>query len=195
MGRVIDKFKKAFFILKNKKNNTGLKGLRVRGQNKIFLGENNYIGNDCRFECYDKYFEQNLDGTIMMGNDGVIMNNVTILSASKVIIGDCFLIASNVLITDENHGMDLSTNKPYFKQELITKPVKIGNNVWIGEKSVILPGVCIGDNSIVGASSVVTKNVPSNSIVAGNPAKIIKQYDFNKNIWARINNCVREKDK
>ena len=71
---------------------------------------------------------------------------------------------------------------------ILLKPVKICENVWIGENAIILPGIEIGKNSIIGAGSVVTKNVPENCIVAGNPARIIKKYNFGNKKWEKVNN-------
>ena len=86
-----------------------------------------------------------------------------------VYIGEKPLIGHNVVLATLNHEMD-----PYNRADLHPKPIHIGKRVWIGSGSIILPGVTIGDNSVVGAGSVVTKNVPKNTIVAGNPAKFIK---------------------
>lgn len=91
-----------------------------------------------------------------------------------IIIGDGCLIGHNVTIATLNH----ETN-PENRTNIIPSPVKIGKNVWIGSDSTILPGVEIGDGAIIGAGSTVTKNIPQNTIVAGNPAKIIKKFDVN----------------
>ena len=88
-------------------------------------------------------------------------------------IGENSLIGHNVIIATLNHDMD-----PYHRADLHPKPVHIGKRVWIGSGSIILPGITIGDNSIVGAGSVVTKNVPPDTIVAGNPAKFIKKLTY-----------------
>ena len=66
------------------------------------------------------------------------------------------------------------------------KPVHIGENVWVGAGTVIVPGVTIGKNSVIGAGSVVTKDIPDYSVAVGNPAKVIKRYDINKQKWIRI---------
>ena len=89
-----------------------------------------------------------------------------------VYIGENSLIGHNVILATLNHEMD-----PYHRADLHPKPIHIGKRVWIGSGSILLPGVTIGDNSIVGAGSVVTKDVPPNVIVAGNPAKFIKNID------------------
>ena len=90
-------------------------------------------------------------------------------------IGEGSLIGHNVVIATLNHEID-----PYHRGDIYPRPIHIGKRVWIGSGSIILPGVTIGDNSIVGAGSVVTKDVPANIIVAGNPAKFIKNIELNK---------------
>ena len=97
------------------------------------------------------------------------------------------MIASNVLISSENHGINPELNIPYMRQNLTSNSVSIGDGCWIGEKVIILPGVDIGKKSIVGAGAVVTKSIPDYSIAVGNPARVIKRYDFTKNSWININ--------
>ena len=91
-----------------------------------------------------------------------------------IYIGENSLIGHNVILATLNHNVD-----PYNRADLFPKPIHIGKRVWIGSGSIVLPGVSIGDNSIVGANSVVTKDVPPNTIYAGNPAKFIKNIDVN----------------
>ena len=86
-----------------------------------------------------------------------------------VFIGDNVLLGHNVVITTLNHLVD-----PEQRSGMIPRSVHIGNKVWVGSNVTILPGVCIGDNSIIGAGAVVTKDVPANVIAVGNPARIIK---------------------
>jgi acetyltransferase-like isoleucine patch superfamily enzyme len=113
------------------------------------------------------------------GRNTHIEKNVFINSGCKfqdqggVYIGENSLIGHNVVLATLNHDMD-----PYHRADLHPKPIHIGKRVWIGSGSMILPGITIGDNSIVGAGSIVTKDVPPNVIVAGNPAKFIKNIDI-----------------
>ena len=98
--------------------------------------------------------------------------------ANKIMIGNGVLTGKWVTITDNSHGDTRyeTLQIPPLKRRIESKgPVIIGNNVWIGDKATILPGVTIGDGSIVAANAVVTKDVPPYSVVAGIPAKIIKE--------------------
>lgn len=94
----------------------------------------------------------------------------------EVIIGDNVMISPEVMILTGNHDFS-DKNKLLIEQKIITKPVKIGNDVWIGARALILPGVEVGERSIIAAGSIVTKDIPSNVIVGGNPARIIKNLD------------------
>lgn len=97
--------------------------------------------------------------------------NLTILDEAEVRIGDNVFIGPNVSIYTACHPLDANTRNTMVEW---AEPVIIGNNVWIGGSVTILPGVTIGNNVVIGAGSVVTKDVPSNVVVGGNPVKIIK---------------------
>ncbi|WP_324288363.1 acyltransferase [Pedobacter sp. SL55] len=111
-----------------------------------------------------------------IGNNSSISSYTTIYATFGVKIGENCLISSNCGISSYNHVPN-SLNRPrdVSKDKNYSKPVTIGNNVWIAMNCCILPGVTIGNNSIIGAGSVVTRNVPENEIWAGNPAKFIKK--------------------
>lgn len=99
-------------------------------------------------------------------------HNLTILDGAKVTIGNYVFIAPNCVITTAGHAIDAQMRNVGLE---IALPITIGNNVWIGANACILPGVTIGDNSIIGAGSVVTKSIPENTIAAGIPCKIIRK--------------------
>ena len=146
---------------------------------KIF-GENISIGDYATLICSsDKKIDistwqtDKLNGSISLGNYILISPGTSIRSAECIDIGDSTMIASDVVITDSDwHGI-------YDRTDYVAtpKPVKIHKNVWIGERSIILKGTQIGENSIIGAGSVVHGDIPPNSIYAGNPAKEVKKLD------------------
>jgi maltose O-acetyltransferase len=107
---------------------------------------------------------------LRVGNGVSINAFVHIWAQGGVSIGDSSLIASHVAITSLTHGTDAET----FGGSLVSKPVEIGRNVWIGSHAVVLPGVTIGDGAIVGAGAVVTRNVEAGDRVAGVPAVSIR---------------------
>ena len=95
---------------------------------------------------------------------------------NRIEIGNHVMIGSYVLITDHSRGELERTNVPVAKRQLLTKgSVIIEDNVWIGEHACIMPGVTIGEGSIIGANAVVTHDVPPYSVAVGVPAKVVKQ--------------------
>ena len=111
---------------------------------------------------------------IHIGKDFVANFNVTILDIAPVHIGDYCMIGPNTLITTVGHPLRASGRRKHLAQ---AKPINIGNDVWIGGNCVILPGVNIGNNVVIAAGAVVTKDVPDNTLVAGIPAKKIRELE------------------
>lgn len=164
--------------------------LDIRGKRHIRLGKGMTCGRGCRFEAYP----QGVGGKVLtIGSNVQINDYVHITASSRVQIGDNVLMASRIYISDVQHG-NYSDPDPEKQSQpetiakdrkLSSKPVTIEDNAWIGEGVCILPGVTVGRCSIVGANSVVTKDVPPSCIVAGNPARIIKKYDVQTKKWER----------
>lgn len=118
---------------------------------------------------------------IFIGDHVLISPGVRISAALQIIISDNCMIASNAYITDSDwHGIydrSLPPDTSY--------PVKLEENVWVGDSAIICKGVTIGKNSIIGAGAVVSSNIPSNAIAVGNPAKVIKNLDPTRKIITR----------
>lgn len=155
--------------------------LSDKNKKNVQIGAFSSIGKYSRIQCYPDA-TGNI-GKLTIGDHCILMNNVTILCGADITIGNNALIASYVTITSENHSIDPESDTQYASQPLTCKKVKIMDGSWIGERVCILPGVVIGKKAVVGAGSIVTKSVPDYCIAAGNPAKIIKKYDFNKHKW------------
>lgn len=150
--------------------------LRILGMEYMEFGDNFNCAFNCWIECVKNYRGQILSPSLIIGDDFSMQMNCHIGCAERIEIGDGVLLGSKVYITDHFHG-NISSDDigvPPSQRPLSAKPVKIGNNVWIGDNAVIMPGVTLGDNVIVGANAVVTHNFPANSVIAGVPAKIIK---------------------
>lgn len=109
---------------------------------------------------------------IQIGDNFYANVNLVILDGGKVCIGNNVFIAPNVGIYTAGHPFDVEQRNKGLEYAF---PITIGNNVWIGAHTAILPGVNIGDNSIIGAGSVVNKNIPKNSLAVGNPCRVIRQ--------------------
>lgn len=149
---------------------------RIRGYKNMTIGNGFTTGQFCRIEAGNSLAGSK---TIILGENIQINDSCHISAINNVTIGANVLIASKVFISDHDHGnftmmdMMLSPNN----RPLVSLPVVIEENVWIGENAVVLKGVIVGRNSIIAAGCVVTKNVPPFSIVAGVPGKIIKRLE------------------
>jgi lipopolysaccharide O-acetyltransferase len=171
-------------ITRLKLNCLNLRGIYI-GRRSIISGmENISIGDRLQtkdmiwIDAIARYGGQYFSPSIKIGQRVSMSRNVHIAAISSVIIGDDVMIGSNVLISDHSHGepsaiFDTQALESVALRRLISKGgVYIGNNVWIGDGVVVLAGVSIGDHSIIGANSVVTKNIPERSIAFGNPARV-----------------------
>ena len=161
---------------------------QISGGENIFLGSHTRIGPYSRLQCFMSISGEKFDPHMKIGNNVMIGRNVTISCCNEVIIGDNCLITGYCFFCDSNHGMDAFSEKRYEAQTMDRKTVKLGQNVFVGEKAIILPGVTIGDNAIIGAGSVVTKSIPANSMAVGNPAKVIKVFDLKRKSWIKVTN-------
>ncbi len=161
----------------------------IRNKKYIQIGRNLTTGIGCRIEAYP--INRKSKQVLIFGTDVEINDYVHIAAGEKIEIGHNVLIASKVFITDLNHGnykgksqdSPISTPK---SRKLSTNPVVIKDNVWIGEGVCVMPGVTIGVGCVIGALSVVTKDIPDYSIAIGSPAKVIKKYDFNSKRWVNV---------
>lgn len=127
------------------------------------------VGENCYIE---SPFHANWGGRNFYLGDNVYINfNLTLVDDVDIIVGDNVMIAPNVTITTANHPLDPSKRR---KGLQYAKKVIIENNVWLGAGVIIMPGVTIGENTIIGAGSIVTKNIPSNVVAVGNPCRVIK---------------------
>ncbi|HJE65838.1 MAG TPA: sugar O-acetyltransferase [Campylobacter avium] len=119
-------------------------------------------------------FNVDFGRNIKVGKNFLLQQNCTFMDRGGIEIGDDVFIGPKCNITTINHDFN-----PNNRQATFCKGVKIGSRVWIGINVTICPGVSIGDNSIIAAGSVVTKDVPANVIVGGNPARVIKKLEYN----------------
>jgi lipopolysaccharide O-acetyltransferase len=147
---------------------------RIRGYENMIIGKGFTTGQYCRIEAgYCSNINSDTQKTLIIGDDVQINDGCHIVSIKKVIIGNRVLIASKVFISDHDHGgtalSDLIT--PPALRPLVSSPVLIGDDVWIGENVSILKGVTIGNRSVIGAGAVVTKSFPEDSVIVGNPGR------------------------
>ncbi len=148
-------------------------GYAVIGRkNRWFISSKNLVEIGNRIQTED-YVEIQAKGKLRIGNSFFINSYSRIVSYDDIEIGDNVVIAQFVSILDHDHDSKFINGNIDFSG-YVTKPIRIGNNVWIGDKVTIIKGVHIGENVIIGANSVVTKDIPPNSLAAGCPCKVIR---------------------
>jgi len=180
------------WIIKKNFNSFGKKSIikpfaNLSNCQHISIGNFVDIGNNCRITVSNAFFGLPCHSKnkikLKIGNHVDVGNGTFISANNDVQIGNHVIMAPYVFITDHDHGFsDITKN---LHQQPLTENghTIIGDNVFLGTKSSILKNVKIGEHSVVGANAVVTKDVPSFSIISGNPAKIIKKYDLKKKKW------------
>jgi acetyltransferase-like isoleucine patch superfamily enzyme len=154
-------------------------GYKILNPHLITIGSHFSSGVHFKLEAIDKYNGENFNPIILIGNNVSIEDYCHVGCINSIVIEDNVMIASKVIISDHFHGevnyeelqIAPRLRKLYSKGQII-----IRRNVWIGDNVTVLPGVIIGENSVIGANSVVTKNIPANSVAAGAPAKVIRQF-------------------
>jgi acetyltransferase-like isoleucine patch superfamily enzyme len=149
-------------------------------RNLIVYGPNISIGKNVIIVAADGY-RTNLsslkmggrEGRITIGDNVLIMNGVRVSSASSITIGDGCMLANHCYLTDADwHDIHDRTSAPGG-----TRPIVLERGAWVGDSAIVCKGVRVGENSIIGAGAVVTRDVPPNAVVAGNPARVVKRLD------------------
>ncbi|MDE6410114.1 MAG: acetyltransferase [Muribaculaceae bacterium] len=166
----------------------------IRGRKYIDLGKSLTTGVGCRIEAF------RLSGSnppvLKFGSRVQLNDYVHICALQSIVIGDDVLMASHVYISDNSHGVykgtgkDSSPEERPIEREYFTAPVEIGSRAWIGEGVMILPGVKIGEGAVIGAHSVVNRDIPSGCIAVGSPARVIKKYNNISKRWERISKDI-----
>lgn len=154
--------------------------LKLVGARFINIGNDTVIRSNVELTAWERYKDEMFEPQIRIGNGCSVGDFAHITSINLIDIGNNVRMGKNVLITDNAHGKSDSSlfnispqNRPLYSKG----PVVIEDNVWIGDKVSIMPGVRIGKGSIIGANTVVTKSIPPFSIAVGNPVRILKSLD------------------
>lgn len=109
---------------------------------------------------------------VHFGNNVYANFNLTLVDDTHIYVGDCTMFAPNVTVATAGHPILPSLREEAYQYNM---PVHIGKNCWIGAGALIMPGVTIGDNTVIGAGSVVTKDIPSNVVAVGNPCRVMRE--------------------
>lgn len=182
----------------NKPRNLSIsKPWSIRKPERIFMGNDVHIGPNCilkNITCTgalmkhpeNKHVEQVFDPRITIGNRVSATGGLHVAAHTNITIEDDVMLASNVFMADALHGYE-NANLPYRYQGMIRiSPIRIKQGSWIGQNVVIMPGVTIGEMSIVGANSVVTKSIPDRCIAVGSPARVVKKWDEESQLWRSV---------
>jgi acetyltransferase-like isoleucine patch superfamily enzyme len=144
---------------------------------EVRFGRFVWIGDGSKIRCHE--------GEVEIGAKTVMGQECTISAYRRVRIGEECVIADRALFIDFDHGI-VEVERPIRVQGIYMRDVEVGSNVWIGYGACVLRGVRVGDNSVIGTNSVVTKDVPANAVVAGIPARIVRMREAPNGLrWQR----------
>jgi acetyltransferase-like isoleucine patch superfamily enzyme len=139
--------------------------LQIGRRARVDFGRFVWVGDGTKIRCHE--------GVVEIGGKTVLGQDCTISAYQRVRIGEQCVIADRAMFIDFDHGV-VEVERPIRRQGIYKRDVEVGSNVWIGYGACILRGVRVGDNSIIGTNSVVTKDVPANAVVAGIPGRVIR---------------------
>lgn len=140
--------------------------LQIGPHGRVRFGRFVWVGAGTKIRCHE--------GLVEIGDKTVIGQDCTISAYQRVRIGEQCVIADRVMFIDFDHVV-VDVERPIRLQGIYKRDVVVGSNVWIGYGAQILRGVTVGDNSVIGASAVVTRDIPANSVVAGSPARVVRR--------------------
>lgn len=171
---------------------------RVQGAECITIGNNVWIGPNSLLMAISNYPSaimnpdsdpsamQYFKPQIVIGNRVSATAGLQIAALSKIVVEDDVMFASNINITDGLHGFE-HINEPYKQQPMFRiAPITVQRGCWIGQNTVILPGVTVGEMSIIGANSVISHSIPPHSIAFGSPARVVKKWDDSEAKWLSL---------
>lgn len=171
---------------------------RIAGAERMEIGDDVVLGPGCLLVVVERYPSpvlqhparprplQTFTPRIAIGHRVSATSNLTVAAHQEVVIEDDVLFASNINITDGLHGY-ANADEPYKYQPIFrVAPIRVGRGSWIGQNVVILPGVSIGELAIIGANSVVTHSIPPRCIAVGSPARVIKQWQEERQCWITV---------
>lgn len=164
---------------------------RIRGLAHIRIGSDFHAGRGLWLDAVTRYRSQRFSPKIIIGNSVFMSNWVHVSATSQIEIGDHCLFGSNIFISDHTHGKYGELTDPP-EAPPAERPLGTGNHVlirdrvFVGDGVVILPGATIGTGSVIGANSVVSRDIPPHVIAVGAPARPLKEYNFERGIWQRI---------
>jgi acetyltransferase-like isoleucine patch superfamily enzyme len=147
--------------------------LEVQPGARLFLGRWSWVGHGCKIRVHE--------GEVRIGAKTVLGQECTISAYQHVSIGRECVVADHVMLIDFDHGV-VEVERPIRLQGIYKRDVRVGHNCWIGYGACVLRGVAVGDNAVIGTSSVVTRDVPANAVVAGVPARVIRRRDAPKTL-------------
>jgi acetyltransferase-like isoleucine patch superfamily enzyme len=139
--------------------------IQIAREGRVSFGRFVWIGDGTKIRCHE--------GVVEVGAKTVMGQECTISAYQRIRIGEQCVIADRAMFIDFDHGV-VEVERPIRLQGIYKRDVEVGSNVWIGYGACILRGVRVGDNSIIGTNSVVTKDVPANAVVAGVPARVVR---------------------
>jgi acetyltransferase-like isoleucine patch superfamily enzyme len=139
--------------------------LQISKRGKVRFGRFTWIGDGTKIRCHE--------GEVVIGAKTVLGQECTISAYRHVRIGEECVVADRAMFIDFDHGV-VEVERPIRQQGIYMRDVEVGSNVWVGYGACVLRGVRVGDNSVIGTNTVVTKDVPANAVVGGVPARILR---------------------